>query len=48
MLRTDVVWGLLKISNQHRKGIEVGKLDISILLVTYIDKYKSLYTIVAI
>ena len=35
-------------SNQDRKGIEVGKLDMLILLVTYIDRYRSLYTVVAI
>ena len=35
-------------SNQHRKGMEVGKPDMSISLVTYIDRYEGLYTIVAI
>ena len=48
MLRTDVVWDLLKMSNQYRKGIEVGKPVMSISLVTYIDRYGGLYTVVAI
>ena len=34
-------------SNQYRKGVEVGKPVMSISLVTYIDRYGGLRTIVA-
>ena len=35
-------------SNQYRKGVEVGKLDMLISLVTCVDRYRGLRTIVAI
>ena len=35
-------------SNQYRKGVEVGKPDMSISLVTYVDRYEGLRTVVAI
>ena len=40
--------GLLKMSNQYRESIEVGKPDMLISLVTCADRYGGLRTIVAI